>query len=78
MPQFVEGTGGVSIFGERLIRFDEGSRGIYRVSSPDVISPRNDAIASLQISLLQQFSHLRFRKSQASTRAPDAPWTPIQ
>jgi hypothetical protein len=44
----VNGTGGASIFGTDLIRFDEGSRGIYRVSDPDRVGPANGALAALE------------------------------
>jgi len=43
----VFGTGPPGIFGSRLIRFDEGSRGIYRVKMPDVIKPLGEAAGSL-------------------------------
>jgi hypothetical protein len=44
----LDGTGGASIFGTRIVRFDEGSRGIYRVAGPDAFTPQNGAVASLQ------------------------------
>ncbi len=43
----VFGTGGSSIFASSLVRFDEGSRGIYRVETPDRITPTNGAVAAL-------------------------------
>jgi len=42
------GSGGASIFGTATVRFDEGSRGIYRVTTPDAFSPLNGAVAALQ------------------------------
>ncbi|MBN1476527.1 hypothetical protein JXA47_07235 [Candidatus Sumerlaeota bacterium] len=42
----VVGSGG--IFGTRTVRFDEGSRGIYRVEHPDGILPLNGAVAALE------------------------------
>jgi Zinc carboxypeptidase len=44
----VDGSGGAGIFGTRTIRFDEGSRGIYRVVYPDGITPLNGAVAALE------------------------------
>jgi hypothetical protein len=44
----VNGSGGASIFGTQLIRFDEGSRGIYRVDDPDVVTPVDGAVAALR------------------------------
>jgi hypothetical protein len=42
------GTGGASAFGARLVRFDDGSRGIYRVWTPDVVTPVNGGVAALR------------------------------
>ena len=43
----VYGTGGSSIFSTGLVRFDEGSRGIYRVATPDGLTAMNGAVAAL-------------------------------
>ena len=42
------GRGGVSIFGTSAFSFDEGSRGIYRVTTPDVMAPANGAVKALE------------------------------
>ncbi|GAB4321157.1 MAG: hypothetical protein Kow0059_15720 [Candidatus Sumerlaeia bacterium] len=42
------GTGGAGVFGDRLVRFDDGSRGIYRVQTPDVVTPVNGGSAALK------------------------------
>lgn len=44
----VQGAGGTSIFGTRLVRFDEGSRGIYRVDDPDSVVPLSGAVSALR------------------------------
>lgn len=44
----VNGSGGQSIFGTDLVRFDEGSRGIYRVTDPDRVNVSNGSVSALR------------------------------
>lgn len=53
------GTGSSSIFGTAEVRFDEGSRGIYRVWDPDGITPLNGAISCLETPTLEGVSGIQ-------------------
>lgn len=43
-----QGTGPDSLFGDMFIPFDEGSQRIYRVTTPDVLTPTNGATVALR------------------------------